>query len=305
MRRHWKSFSTTQITRALQNNRKKANKSSNVEADRPRRLSEAIFGQSTLMPPEAWQCPTALHVYAKYLVAEISRSSSVVVEETLRILGYPTQAVVDNALDFVATIATEIRSLDDPRLSIDDLLQHMLKHYRVLDGHVTEEASNNVRLFLFLAIGWLTLLFETPTSENMTGLHISRPRISAISSYKQPISNSSRPIWGLLRAFGNIGPDFSTLNAAGKSSKSVEQDRCALLKVSNVNFATLRTVGKLQVAWTDVLSEHLEFDSSGKLLVFRHPTFCAMYVTSKDNGNLYNRYVMKDFECIGLTLSEA
>ena len=65
-------------------------------------------------------------------------------------------------------------------------------------------------------------------------------------------------------------------------------DNSTLLYVSTLNYASLKTIGKIRLNWVDNLSSHLDFNSRDRVLsIFRFPTFCALSTLEESRGPVF------------------
>jgi len=63
-----------------------------------------------------------------------------------------------------------------------------------------------------------------------------------------------------------------------------QSDVSTTLHVASLNFASLRLIGKIRVAWVDNLSHHLDFDAPSRTLsIFKFPSFCALGALDRSN----------------------
>jgi hypothetical protein len=93
-----------------------------------------------------------------------------------------------------------------------------------------------------------------------------------------------RPVSAIFRHFHRA---MSTSRWRHPIGEGDANDGPAALEVSCLNYACLRTIGKIRLVWVDDLASHLDFDAAERTLcVFKFPTFCALSILgNQTKGN--------------------
>ncbi|KAH6690765.1 hypothetical protein BKA61DRAFT_285930 [Leptodontidium sp. MPI-SDFR-AT-0119] len=168
-------------------------------------------------------------------------------------------------------------------------------------------------LMVFVALGWLSMLYTPDLCSENKSLQITRPASSVslefgksriryrrhksktIRKTKQDLRHVDHPLPTLLNDFGSIIPKSKQSPISGHGSPFLNHPRQEdWICPQNVCFYNLHHLMKIQIEWVDCLSLHLEFDSQSKVLkLFRFPSICLLMCYSE---NTYLSRLFSDFE---------
>ncbi|KAL8861044.1 MAG: hypothetical protein Q9178_002557 [Gyalolechia marmorata] len=85
----------------------------------------------------------------------------------------------------------------------------------------------------------------------------------------------SRPIPAIFRQFRRTMVTSQWRQPIGSHGSTVQGSTA--LYVSSLNYASLKMIGKVQLAWVDNLTSHLDFDPTNRRLsLFKFPSYCAV-----------------------------
>ena len=138
---------------------------------------------------------------------------------------------------------------------------------------------------LFMAFGWLTMLYDPEVAPNPDELSLSKQtRVSSrafntrvLLSFEQDFALVQQPLGRLFRVFGNIIPQSEDTSAELTRIAATEY-----LVLSCLSYHTLSRVAQIQIEWVDCINLHLEFDEGRRVLkLFRFPSFCRLAYPSK------------------------
>ncbi|KAG9254380.1 uncharacterized protein F5Z01DRAFT_687065 [Emericellopsis atlantica] len=95
-------------------------------------------------------------------------------------------------------------------------------------------------------------------------------RCWSILSNKVLVRDPRMPVARLIRRFGELSP---VVDGDQRSYRA----KTATLRADRFNARLFCSVLKMNIAWTDVLNTHLDYDTeTNTIFLFRHATFCAM-----------------------------
>ena len=198
------------------------------------------------------------------------------------------EKIMDQVLDLcamynmMAAIASQVDTTPSVTLlSLVDGLVHV-KIFKRED----EARTNLMNQLVFMAVGWLSMLYDPDRSPASGKLQIvndtmgtgRRLRASKIQRFQQDFNQASQPFPTLLRVFGAIIPRITP-------PSDMEMHRLRdreFLTVSYLSYHTLSRVCKLNIEWVDTLSFHLDFVEQRRTLkLFAFPSFCYMMYTAE------------------------
>lgn len=190
-----------------------------------------------------------------------------------------------DAHELLISIAAIFNDTNDDDASLSDHLDTLLSKHGITKSTAISN-DTGIRL-IFAAFCWLTCLLTPSQIQSDALCIVILPKQSGLRA-RQMIDNAHRPIAGLLRGFGNILPPVE--------SKNDQTHQSELLHTSVLNFYSLKTVGKINIQWVDILSAHLEFHPlSRTLMLYRFPTMCALHCMGEEESHCANRYVLSSF----------
>ena len=156
---------------------------------------------------------------------------------------------------------------------------------------------------VFMAFGWMTMLYDPETAPNPYELSLSRQtRVSnrafntrLLLSYEQDFALVQQPLGHLFRVFGNVvpqsedtSPELTHILSAPTASGPYQSSEYLVL--SCLSYHTLSTVAQIKIEWVDCINLHLEFDEGRRLLkLFRFPSFCRLAYPAKGRKTFLHR----------------
>ena len=162
----------------------------------------------------------------------------------------------------------------DPELSD---LATALQETNIL--HAEKFDKEEVSQLIFFSLGVLSMLF-TPSFEHQPGiLKIDLPTKRSRTKTSETWKLAERSLDAINGGFLDILRGFS--NSPGPIPRCLDNPRSApetnTLEARNINFYIIAKLGGLNIVWVDSICMHLELDRREKtLMIFRHPSFCAM-----------------------------
>lgn len=174
---------------------------------------------------------------------------------------------------------------DDP--SIEDVWNEI----RISQSGGTIAASDyadhsHCKVAIFASLCWATMILQpTLLVKEFKGQPSLAVRYRGRNFQGLKMSFAARPIPVTFREFQHSLPSGRWLQLiAGNHENSTA------LYVSTLNYATLKTISKIRLAWVSDLSSHLEFDPTSRVLyVFRFPSFCALSVLQTNQNVILER----------------
>ncbi|KXX82640.1 hypothetical protein MMYC01_201086 [Madurella mycetomatis] len=178
-------------------------------------------------------------------------------------------------LGLVAVYARENRGF-----SVDDVIEHLQTTAR-FDG-AGEATIDAKRLLVFAILGWQTMVFQPAfnvCSQHELAVHHDdgAPDSGLVfDSYKVPSDLCDRPLFVLLKSFGNLLPARSSNTCAVAVENSKAAPSWTGMYPTELNAYNLHTLLQVQFRWVDTLALHLDYDTSTRTLsLFRFPSICA------------------------------
>ncbi|KAI0387827.1 hypothetical protein F5Y04DRAFT_286805 [Hypomontagnella monticulosa] len=198
----------------------------------------------------------------------INEDQGLTAEELL----YPIFSVIEKCL--------EKEQFDD--VSIDEIIDHLIENQAITPDPESPGRSARHRQLVFAIIGWQTLLYQ-PAFNTCAPFQLAicepgdEPDSKMVfDTYRVPIGLADRPLWVLLKGFGNLLPARSpeTTRAASESS------RAAVLWTPiyprEVNAYVLHNILRVRFRWVDSLALHLDYDKTSRTLsLFEFPSVCV------------------------------
>ena len=179
-----------------------------------------------------------------------------------------SDATSDRAFRVIRGVANIVRHRDSPDLTIDEIIGGLIGQPDMNDASqtLTPKARKSLRRAVFASIGYLTCLYLPGNDPANNVLAIDVQRTRRVPATAISIGHASRRIQGMLKNFGELFPEYPPSSGNGSTLYS-----------SRLNYFSLHRLSNVQVKWVDVLSAHLEFDSTTKqLALFRFPSFCLL-----------------------------
>lgn len=163
--------------------------------------------------------------------------------------------------------------------SIDDVIEHL--HANNIFGNDSEETTDAKRLLVFSILGWQSMIYQPdfnvcPSNQLVIHHEVGDPDSGLVyDTYTVPAEMSDRPLYVLLKGFGNLLPARSsnTAMAAVESSKAAAS--WTALYPDELNAYLLHTLLRVRFRWVDTLALHLDYDKSSRTLsLFSFPSMC-------------------------------
>ena len=177
---------------------------------------------------------------------------------------------------------------DCEALTLDEIAQGIEK----MQGLKTEESWKRLKYLVFAILGWQSMLYKpafrvcdldefavVEDDETNSGL--------VFDVFRVPASLADRPLYVLLKAFGNLLPAPPIGLTAVASEYSKEASSWIPLYPAEINAYLLHKLLRIRIRWVDSLALHLDYDKASKTLsLFRYPSFCVAMLHSK--GGIYS-----------------
>lgn len=162
--------------------------------------------------------------------------------------------------------------------SIDDISRRWLERSGREAPRSNSSEWRACRQAVFCVLTCITLLVQATPTPQEDCFKVEFPDNDEVdngSDHAHPLDSARRPVCALMRSF--CGSKFmlrSDTGMLGGPEYNAYQDT---ISVSSVNYAMLDEFGKITYEWTDLISCHLLFVPSSRVLyLFRLPTFCAL-----------------------------
>lgn len=157
-----------------------------------------------------------------------------------------------------------------------------------------EPTSHLLVQLVFMAFGWLTMLYDPYSMPSVDKLQISeharlsqqasRLKTEALHTFEQDFNQVQQPLINLFYGFGEILPPFDSRTP----SRLVNHSEYLIL--SYLSYCTLTEVAKIKIQWVESLNLHLEFDEGARVLkLFRYPSFCRLMYREDEEGSILDR----------------
>lgn len=171
----------------------------------------------------------------------------------------------------------------DDNLSIDDIVEHLVESGVILPGRPeSHEHSTRQRQLVFAILGWQTLLYQPAFNTCAPSqLAICEPGDQPDSklvfdTYRVPIDLADRPLWVLLKGFGNLlparPPEITQL--ASESTRSAAL--WSAIYPHGFNAYMLQNLLRVRFRWVDSLALHFDYDKTIRTLsLFAFPSACV------------------------------
>ena len=191
----------------------------------------------------------------------------------------------DGICGHIESYARENRSC-----GIDDVVEHLLASEVLDNNDDNAETFNAMRLLVFSALGWKSMVYQPEfnvcTPDKLAIHNDNGPNSGLVfDTYKVPADMCDRPLFVLLKCFGNLLPA-----RAGSSTRfAVEASKTAAswvaLYPSEVNAYLLYTLLGVRFCWVDSIAQHLDYDKPSRTLsIFSFPSICASQLESRSGA---------------------
>jgi hypothetical protein len=174
---------------------------------------------------------------------------------------------------------------DKDGVSIDEIIQN-LQELKILEEN--EELQGAHRLLVFTILGWQSMLYKAAfdiCSPEELAIHEEENQPNSGLVYdntKVPASLCDRPLFVLLKAFGNLLPSPPlTIGQTARESGNGASTWMPLYPLET-NAYFLISILRVKVRWVDSLSMHLDYDKSTRTIsLFSRPSFCLLMLESR------------------------
>ncbi|KAK0645778.1 hypothetical protein B0T16DRAFT_411918 [Cercophora newfieldiana] len=177
-----------------------------------------------------------------------------------------------------------------PHFSLEATAAHLVARELLEPSPAGVDAGAATRLhhfYVFCLIGISAHLFQPSAKapvQTMFTIEDCIPgsihRCWSILSNKVLVRDPRTPVARLIRGFGELSP---VVDGDQRSYRA----NTATLRADRFNARLFCSVLKMNIAWTDILNAHLDYDpETNTIFLFRHATFCAMNSTfARDDQN--------------------
>ena len=221
---------------------------------------------------EAWP---GCKAYILYLTHELDALRDVQFEPFWIRLSIQVPISSADTLAFAASLARVYVTAPKPGSSLDEILDILLAKHDLNMRMLPASDVANARHIGFYVLLTLTTFMKPTIGAADSGFTIEISQRTAAFRGGQSIDCARRPISNLLRGYGPLLPTYEQVT---RGIDSVESNT---IRVSSLNYASLKMMAKVNIEWTPVLSSHLVFrPMSRTLMLYKFPTFCALHAIS-------------------------
>lgn len=197
-------------------------------------------------------------------------------------------------LDSTAALQRHISA--QRHFSLETTATHLRTQQLLEPSHNVADATTRLHhFFVFCLVGISAHLFQPSAKGPVRNMFIiedcvpgSIHRCWSILSNKVLVRDPRMPIARLIRGFGELSP---VIDRDQRSFRA----KTASLRAGRFNAHLFCSVLKMNIAWTDILNTHLDYDAeTNTIFLFRHATFCNMNSTfAKDDrsASIWERYL--------------
>ncbi|KAL8682889.1 MAG: hypothetical protein Q9186_001135 [Xanthomendoza sp. 1 TL-2023] len=182
------------------------------------------------------------------------------VQDYRPVLEYCGFSVIDDAepsvVDLIERVmATIVAENMDREISMDKIV----KLLRTQNGLPIprEKPTWDVRQGMFRLLGRITMLYEIPDPPSHLHLNLQKPLDPRVLFPKKPINEAGAPLGQLMAGFGEFVPAMKRITPFKRETWLPKQPEPCYLDINILNFSTLTRVAKINVVWSNLMSEHL------------------------------------------------
>jgi len=199
-------------------------------------------------------------------------------------------------MEVVLVILSHAR--DNPVFNMESTC-HCLRYASLTTGHeaTAPDLNHLEKVLIFTTTGWATMLLKpakmvTSLQLNIFSIHNTDDdtghEFTAFTRHSIEEQGLRRPMRDFLQSFGPI------LHIAGLETPNSDNSH-QIIRVSELDADFLKTTAGINIAWTDLLPAHLDYDEYTKtLFLFRYPAYCLMNIPGQPNvpmNSIFNRFV--------------
>ena len=172
-------------------------------------------------------------------------------------------------------------------ISINRALKQLVED-KVIRDSTKNGHTDTLEQWVLAAIGAATLLLHPSDTHEIGHFDIETSGAKSFSQRSISKSLASRPLYELLRGFGEVLPKSPGINSQFKSQSDDQVDplsaRPKSFQVSYLNAATLHYLAGIKIVWVDCIGSHLSFDPAVPALsLFKVPSFCNLHKATSPN----------------------
>ena len=214
-----------------------------------------------------------LKTYVEYLENQIATQDLSCFEPVWKLVGFQIPISMGDMHIFLRNLVVSMGRKREQLegLTLDDLLQRFVHPYGAGFDLLDESGIECSRQAVFIAVSWLSMFYSVPHERSPGLLRINVPEGRNNILHEIDSGHADEPVGRVVGQFGSLIPSKDDVVTY------INEHHGGLLYATSLNIATLKSIDKIQIEWTDVLSFHLEFNPlKRKLLLYRFPTLCAM-----------------------------
>ncbi|CAH0057326.1 unnamed protein product [Clonostachys solani] len=187
---------------------------------------------------------------------------------------------------------------DRKGLSVDNIIEYLQSTDSI--DFTDSKSLNCVRGLIFSILGWQSMLYRPdltgcPSTQLAIYHDDSLPDSKLVFyAYKMSTDLCDRPLFALLRGFGNLLPAGYHIHQETSVLSKKAVASWIPLYPSEVNAYLLTTLLGVRFRWVDSISLHLDFDKSSRTLsLFCFPSKCVSQL--RDGGSIF-AFASTEFE---------
>ncbi|KAH8623458.1 hypothetical protein IG631_21937 [Alternaria alternata] len=238
------------------------------------RLLYSLFASNNIAGNDlhsAWQA-----VYSRFLRQELKspRIEFKPLFDLNRLRWPPTR---EDMFCFLEHVAQSILNDKTGEISIEEVLANVCGEYGSDVDDLDEAQLHNSQQAVFIAIAWLTMLFQVPLKMASGLLQMTLPNKVA----DQSITEARLSLVQLIGGFGPLLPTPSEVTAMVASPSP------SFIHATSLSVESLVRIDRIRIVWTDALASHLSFDPFSRMLcLYRYPSVCALNCTQSGDKSV-------------------
>jgi hypothetical protein len=178
---------------------------------------------------------------------------------------------------FLEHVAQSILNDKTGEISIEEVLANVCGEYGSDVDDLDEAQLHNSQQAVFIAIAWLTMLFQVPLKMASGLLQMTLPNKVA----DQSITEARLSLVQLIGGFGPLLPTPSEVTAMVASPSP------SFIHATSLSVESLVRIDRIRIVWTDALASHLSFDPFSRMLcLYRYPSVCALNCTQSGDKSV-------------------
>lgn len=244
-----------------------------VPADHHMTALQCLFG---LSEQELRRWP-GLTAYCKYLEKNFQPLTADGYSDLWTAIGKERPQKAEGCWLWFNSVISIIRSMKDKESSIEDVWNNLRAPPSGTNTARLDTAEDTACLIaVFSVLCWCTMVLQPRLDGSKIG---SNPGLMVYQQQSDQqglrMDTVSRPIPAIFRQFRRTMVTSQWRQPIGSHGSTVQGSTA--LYVSSLNYASLKVIGKVQLAWVDNLTSHLDFDPTNRRLsLFKFPSYCAV-----------------------------